>query len=75
MTSEERAALQEGLGAIEDELRQRRAVDNEIIKRLDVLIKLAGGNDAKTQALREDHDALSAQVQDHERRLRPAIAR
>lgn len=69
MTIEERQLVREGFGAIEEELRQRRAVDAEILKRLDVLIKLAGGTDAKTTAIRED---LDAHVSD---RLRHAVAR
>ena len=47
MTSETKKLIREGFGAIEDELRQRRATDKEILKRLDVLIRLAGGSDAK----------------------------
>jgi hypothetical protein len=57
MTNETKRLIREGFGAIEDELRQRRAVDTEIVKRLDVLIKLAGGTDAKATAIREDLDA------------------
>ena len=81
MNSEERRVLRDALGAIEDELRLQRATGTEILKRLDVLIKMAGGSDAKVQALREDHDALAEQVSGHERRIRsivdklPAVAR
>lgn len=57
MTDEKTRLTREGFGAIADELRQRRAVDREILKRLDVLIKLAGGTDAKATAIREDLDA------------------
>ena len=72
MSNETRRIIRNALGAIEDELRQRRATDAEILKRLDTLIKMAGGTDAKTTALREDHDALAEQVQQHERKLRAA---
>lgn len=81
MTNETRRIIREGFGAIEDELRQRRATDTEILKRLEVLIRLAGGSDAQIQALREDHDALTDKVAGHERRIRniadalPAVAR
>lgn len=67
--NEDTRIIRDALGAIEDELRQRRAVDREIMSRLDTLIRMVGGQDAKTAALREDHDALAAQVQDHQRRL------
>lgn len=69
MSDDLKSLVREGFGAIEDELRQRRATDAEILKRLDVLIKLVGGNDAKTTAIRED---LDAHIGD---RLRHAIAR
>ena len=73
MTSETRRMIREGFGAIEDELRQRRATDVEILKRLEVLIKLAGGNDAQLQALREDHDALIDKQTEFEKRVRRAV--
>ena len=75
MTNDTRRIIRDGFGAIEDEFRQRRATDAEILRRLDALIKLAGGTDAKVQAVREDHSALTNQVAEHERRLRPAVAR
>lgn len=73
--SETRRLLRDALGWLVVELRQRRVVDTRIEVKLDSiasdlkhLIKLAGGTDAKTQALREDHDALVSRVQGiHER--------
>lgn len=73
MTRETRAIIRDGFGAILDEFRQRRAVDREILARLDVLIRMAGGSEAKIEALREDHDALTEKTASHERRIR-AIA-
>ncbi len=73
MTNDERRLVREGFGFIEEELRLQRATGAEILKRLDVLIRLAGGTDAKATAVREDHDALAAQVQDHERRIRKVV--
>ena len=73
MTNETRRIIRDALGAIEVELRQQRHARKgelaEISRKLDVLIRMVGGHDAKIQAVREDHDALSGQVADHERRL------
>lgn len=62
-------AIRVALGAIEVELRQRRATDTEILKRLDMLIRMAGGNDAKIVSLREDHEAHVSKVAELERSL------
>lgn len=69
MTNETRRLIRDGFGAISDELRQRRATDTEILKRLEVIIKMTGGDNAKIQALREDHDAHVEKVIGLERRL------
>lgn len=70
MTNETRRIIRDGFGAIEDELRQRRATDAEILNRLDELIRVVGGDNAKIQALREDHEALTDRVQDIHERVR-----
>jgi len=64
--------IRDALGAIEDELRQRRAVDTEILKRLDILIRMASGSEARLVALREDHEAHVSKVASLERSLRAA---
>lgn len=69
MTNDTRRIIRDGFGAIEDELRQRRAVDSEILKRLDMLIKLAGGDSAKIQSIQEDISQLQESRSEHERKL------
>lgn len=62
MTNETRRIIRDGFGHIEDELRAQRG-------KLDHIIRLLGGENAKVQAIREDHDALTEKVAGHERRL------
>ena len=69
MSNETRRIIREGFGAIEDELRQRRAVDRQILARLDALIRMAGEDNAKVQALREDVGQLQDSRSEHERRI------
>ena len=69
MSNETRRVIRDALGAIEDAFRQQRAENREILKRLDKLIEMAGGTDAKVQAIREDHDALADKVNNHGKRL------
>lgn len=81
MTKEEKRLLREGFGAIADEFRQQRATSREILRQLRELVRLAGGDNAKIQTIREDHDAITGQVAEHERKIRaiyervPALAR
>ena len=61
-------ATYEWMGHIQDELRQQRVL-------LEQAISLLQGREHEAQALRADHAALSAQVAQHERRLRADTAR
>lgn len=67
--SETRRILRKIVGAILDELRQRRATDQEILRRLDVLIRQTGGALAKVESTAEDVGQLQEQVQQHEREI------
>lgn len=60
MTDEELQTIHDGFRAIGDELRSQRS-------KLDTIIKLLGGKDAKVQAIREDVSALQEQGAKHER--------
>jgi hypothetical protein len=75
--SELKRLVRAGFGFIADELRQRRAADRRMELKLDAigtdikeLVRLAGGADAKVQAIREDFDALrDGKVDEHERKI------
>lgn len=69
MNSEERRIIRDGFGAISVELRQRREVDRQIMQKLDALIRMAGEDNGKVQALREDVGALQDSRTEHERKI------
>lgn len=67
MSDELRRLIRDGFGAILEELRQRRATDREILRRLDLLIRQTGGTNAKLESATEDIGQLQETTSRHER--------
>lgn len=67
--SEFRRLIRRGFGAVLAELRQRRATDKEILRRLEVIIKQTGGAHAKLESAAEDIGQLQETTSRHEREI------